>query len=603
MRPITSGNRPPVQRARREELKSATIREFNGGWNVIDSELSLTSEYAVRLRNMFRHPDGSLGVRYGTRLFASLSVALGADIVNMAYFNGFIVAVGTNGNVSATDGTGTSYRLWDNDIAGALPSSPVGWGTTTFASFTQFKGELIICNGVDKPLLLNRSMGMDYLQDLATLTNANTPVGRYVATHKQFVIIAGDPLAPSTIHISARRTSGTYEGDPSSDGTSLDLAAYISSGTADIVGMIAFRDRLLVMFDTNTVIVVLGEYDSATHVPRVDDVIAEHGSVSHRSMQWLGDDVLYADVAGAASVKRALFTQTIQPNHPSELIKPAIQKDLSRLSVTSREDRVLSVYDPLASQYIMFIPNTDNEVDTLETRGFVYTLIETLKVKAWSEFTEMKWSAACVSQEKRVFYAAGDEIFISGNANDVISGDRVGSEETFSDGTTFTDQTGFFPVFDGVHQGIPIIFDWELPWSDFDHRTLKKDVKYMSMDVEGTGRFTAELYVDNLYRDRTDLGESFTDETLFSDDFGFIAYRDEPVRTPALSLEFVGGDALGFGSMFGNYFGGGRNTQEEMLWGFEASGKLFKLRFSGETVEPLRFVSTSLLYQLKTIRR
>lgn len=586
-------------------LKNSTIREFDGGWNVIDSEYVLDTRFSVRLRNMYRAADGTLRVRQGTRLFADLEDSLGADVVNMEYFNGFIVAVGTNGNLSATDGTGMSYLIWDNNIAGLLPGNPAGWGSTDFVSFTPFKNELTVWNGVDKPLKISTAMGVDYLKDLATLSNGNTPRGRYSTTHNQYVCVAGVPGEPSTLYISNKGAAGTWPGDAGTDATKVDLAAYIAVGDPEIIGVISFRDKLLVYFDATVIVMTLGTYNSAVHVPTVDDVIASYGAVSHRTLQSLGDDVLFADIVGVPSVRRALFTGTLQPNRVSQYIDPEIQKDMARLSEASLQDRVLSIYNRLDGQYMLFVPNSDNEADTLETRGFVYTYIEALKVKAWSEFTEMKWAASTRSQEGRIFFADGDKLFLLGNDNDPISSDRVGLEEPFSDGTVFTDLTGWTPVTDStdMSSGIPILFDWELPWADFDKRMEVKVSKYLAMDVIGTGRYTVDMFVDNLYADRTDLGEPYSDGTLHTDGFGFYYYKNEPVRTPELTLDFVGGDALGFGADFGQYFGGGRNSREERLYAWPATFKIAKLRLHGYTNKPLRFASLSLSYQNGSIRR
>lgn len=600
MRPVTG----KINR-RAESLKSTTVRDFKGGWNVIDSELALSSDYAVVLRNMYRAPDGSLRVRYGTRLFANIAEQLStADIVNAEYYDGFIVAVGANGMIAAVDGTGLAARIWDSTIAAILPSRPAGWGSTDYVCFTRFKTDLLIGNGIDKPLLVNTALHVDYLQDLATLTNGNTPIGRYVCTHNQYVVWAGIPGRESTLSISNKGTSGTYLGDSApNDAVEINLSTYVSKGSPVIKGISSFRDKLVVKFEKNVVIVVLGEYSDSNHVPRVEDVIVEHGSISHRAVQNLGDDLLFADIVGVPSIQRAVFTETIQPKRPSQLIDPEIQKDLARLSVASLEDRVHSIYNRLDGQYMLFIPNTNQAVDTLVTRGFVYTLIDALKVKAWSEFTEWNWRSACRSQEERVFFTKGSSIYLLGNDNDPIHADRVGDEETFSDDTCFTDQTGFSPVADEDDSGVPIIFDWELPWADFDRRTKIKIMKYMAFDVEGDGRFTAELYVDNLYADRSDLGEEFTDGTLYTDDFGHDRWRDEPVRTPEVSMEFVGNDALGYGSMYGSHYGGGRNTIEELLWTMPCKGKIIKSRLHGETTKKLRFISKSFMYLEGDIRR
>lgn len=591
--------------SRREStLRSSTIRDFSGGWNVIDSELVLSPRFATRLRNISRRPDGTLGVRYGTRLFSNLSDVLESDVVNMEYYNDFIVAVGESGMIAAVSGAGIPYRIWDESSANALPGRPAGWGDTSFVSFTQFKGKLLIGNGIDKPLIVNSAMHVDYLQDLATLVNAYTPIARLCATHGQFVVWAGLPGRPGVLSISAKGTSGTYVGDTApNDAVEFDVSAYIAAGSAEITGLSSFRNRLIVTFDQNTVVVVLGEYVSGVHVPRVEDVIAEHGSVCHRSMQSLGNDQLYLDSSGVTSIKRALFTETIQPDQPSELIKPELQKDLSRLSAASLEDRVCSIYDKLAGQYMVFIPNTDNDVDTIETRGFVYTFIETLKVRAWSEFTEMNWKSVCRSKLGRVFFSNGSDIFIYGNTSDPIYADRVGAEEMFSDDTCFTDQTGFTPVTSATDSGVPIIFDWEQPWGDFERRGLMKTIRFLGLDVEGDARFTVQAFVDNLDKLRGDPGEEFTDDTFYEDDFGHKRFRDEQIRTPEAEMTFVGGDALGYGANFGNYYGGGRLTSEELLYEFPIRGKIIKLRTHGETINELRFVAITLFHREGGIRK
>lgn len=596
---------------RATKMDSVTIRDFDGGWNVIDSELVLTSKYAVRLRNMNRAPDGTLKVRFGTRKFSDIAEQLDADIVNMEYFANFIAAVGENGNIAAIDGQGTAAPVWNHDIAGLLPGAPSGWSDTDFVSFAQFKSELYLGNGIDKPLLINRTYHVDYVQDLGTLSNLNTPIGRYCTSFSQYMIWGGIAGRESIISISAKNAGGTYVGDPApNDAVEVDLASYISDGSTIMKGLSHFRDKLVVQFEKCLILVVLGEYnEDGDHVPRVDDVISGYGSVSHRAVQDLGNDMLFSDIVGVPSIKRALFTETIQPDRPSQLIDPQIQRDYADLSEGSLEDRVFSIYNRLEGQYQLFVPNSDFMVDTIETRAFVYTLIDALKVKAWAEWTEMNWRSSCLSQLGRVFYSRGTEIYLLGNDNDPIYSDRQGAEECFSDNTCFNDQTGFGFVdlgVDGVMSadtGVPIIFDWELPWADFNKRMKEKAVKYIGFDVQGDGRYTVEGYVDNLYRLRGDLGEEFTDDTFYTDDFGHNRYRNEPVRTPEVDMEFVGGDALGYGADYGLFYGGGRSSEDALLWEFPMKGKIHKLRIAGETLRPLRFVSISMLYKMGGYRR
>ena len=55
---------------RPDVLKDVTIRDFSGGWNVIDNDLNLSSKFSKQLKKMQRGVDGANEVRPGTELFA-----------------------------------------------------------------------------------------------------------------------------------------------------------------------------------------------------------------------------------------------------------------------------------------------------------------------------------------------------------------------------------------------------------------------------------------------------------------------------------------------------------------------------------------------------
>ena len=78
----------PIRRS--NLLQDTTIRDFSGGWNVIDNDLNLSSKFAKVLSNMERKEDGSLAVRPGTRLFADTSDYLD-DILGSWYFSNHII--------------------------------------------------------------------------------------------------------------------------------------------------------------------------------------------------------------------------------------------------------------------------------------------------------------------------------------------------------------------------------------------------------------------------------------------------------------------------------------------------------------------------------
>lgn len=608
-RPLTSRRNSPMRRIL--TMKQTTIREFDGGWNVIDNDLNLSSKYAKVLRNVYRAPDGSVKLRYGTKLFTTFSFL--DEIINVEYYANAINAVDNNGNIGATDGLGTVIPIWNDEIAGNLPGSPAGWSETDFVSFTKFRGDLILGNGIDKPLIIDPQLRCQYLYDLGSGTNINTPVGRYVTSNDRYVVIGGDPVNPSLLHISNTDTSGTWVGDPTpNDAITFDMGPYVSIGSSAIKGVGSFRDKLIISFEEVIAVVQLGVYDDsvspAVHTPQVEDVIPQYGSISHRAIQSLGDDMLFCDIVGVPSIKRSLYTEQIKPDRVSQLIDPAIQSRLVGLSTRALEDRVFSVYDRNEGQYMLFIPNEKDDQDISETVCFAYTKIPALKVNAWSEFRGWNWRCACRSAQGRIFFGRENKLFILGSREDELYGDFIEEQETFSDGTVFTDGTGI-TVPDGytaqqlADTGVPVAFDWQLPWADFDNRGNIKNMRYLGIDAKGDAQFTAELFVDNIIEDNSSLGESFSDGTFFTDDYGFS--NEDPLYLPTLSLDFVGGDARGFGVQpFGrDHFGGGRRSADERLYAYTTSGKIFKFRVHGETRRPLRIVSLTFHYQTGNIQR
>ena len=592
-------DRKRIQRA--VKLDSVTVRDFSGGWNVVDNDLNLTSKFLKIMKNMVRGEDGSVRVRYGTRLFSNLSSYLD-EIVNIFYFQGRIIVVGLNGKIAFVNASGDPVIAWDDAWARTLPGNPSGWSTTPFCSAAVFNGELIICNGVNKPLKILPNLTVSYLVDLATKSNVNTPIARYVRTHGRYLTMAGDLSSEDTLYVSASDTAGTWLNDLApNDAVNVALGSRVPSGSQAIKGLGRFRDNLVITFEEAILTAELGTYVGADHVPTFRDAIEEIGSVSHRVIQTVGENMLVADGVGVGSVRRALFTTTVKPERQSELIDPEIQKDMARLSSTvTLEDNTFSVYDPKAYTYMLFLPNANDDNSVTETRGFAYQYNEKLKIDSWSECTGWKWKAGCRSSLKRVFFANKNSIFIFGNKDDPINADFIGEQETFSDNTTFNDGLGLYEVADVDDSGVPISFVWELPWADNGARFNVKNSRYLGLDTTGDARFTTKMFTDNIYDDKTFRGETFLDLTTFTDGLGFLIEK----LSPALEMEFVGGESPGFGAdEFGEFFGGGRPTQDERMYAWPATYKLYKMRFEGETMGPLNFISFTLGYMRGSIRR
>ena len=633
---------------REEALQTTILREFDGGWNVIDNDLSLSTKFAKVLDNVTRKDDGSLGIRWGTRLFVDLTALTTEDIINVEYFQDHIIAVMADGEVYSISATGVATVRWDTTIATALGVSM--WTTTDFVSFAAYNGELIICNGIDKPLLLDllATNPCQYLVDLGTGTNANTPICRYVTVSTDYVVMAGDPVDPDRIHISNGGTSGTWYGDPvPNDAAQVDLAKKVQVNHPTINGIIHYKNSLIIAFDEVLVVGTLGNYSTDTtplHQPIFDNVFFAHGAISHRSLVHIADDVMMCDSVGTPALARTIFADTITPERPSELIDPAIQANLQELTTAGLLKNVWGIYNQLEKQYMLFMPNHEDNAFTLETDPFYITDVATKlvivfmvehhliegesvtfagatgfnslvagdlnkthtvntvlnsnyftiivdgtvdnssddtgggasvtaveprtestgyvmthrsigkKTRVWSRFKGWNFDCGCKSLLNRIFLAKGSKIYVYGTNQDPIYQDFV------------------------ADSAVDISWVWETPWTSMKQRMNIKRLRYIGFDTRGDALFTAQMYVDDIYRDEN-------------------GYLD-----PTLEMNFYGGDLGGYGSST-QPFGGGRPTNNERLYGWTTKGKLFKLRLEGVSDRPLRIIAVLLAFLKGSIRR
>lgn len=560
----SSGTTP---RQAQQNLVTTTVRSFEGGLNVIDTDLNMSPKYAKILDNMERGIDGSLSLRPGTKLFTTLNTSGDTSVVvNITYFNNVVIGVQTGGSVTQTTGVGATTRM----LIGAANPWP---GGVTFVSFTIFNSQLIMCNGANKPLMIEGNpnkpnyMALEFLVDAASGSNINTPIGKYCCAHRQYLIIAGIPTAPSTIYISARGTAGTFPGDAApNDAIAIDLGPRVSVGSSAITGVVAYRDKLLVTFERGVLPLNLGVYTGspAVHTPSDDGFIEEFGCLSHRSLISVGDDTFYADNIGVNSIERIVLNNTLRPKRASQLVDPAITALIQPLTPAQINQYVFAVYDMRHSRYILFVPSFDANGSIIETIGFSYTNIPILKIDAWARLRGWTWTCACRTLLKNIIFGGGNKLYSYDFDNPSQNADFLSDTDVNSG------------------SGVGIAFDWELPWADFGKRMEDKETKYLAMDVIGSGPFTLRAYVDNFYTyhgtDSPMLMTNFHGGNIGTGGYGNVPYGDAP-------------------------FGGGRSAQEERLYAWTTKFKLMKLRFSGTSSLPLKFVSVSIAYVRKTIRR
>ncbi len=584
-------SRPPT-------FTPATISDFSGGLNLIDNDITMQTRYSTVLTNMERDVDGSMSLRSGCKLAYDISDTVTGDIIDFTYFRQSLIVVTSTGQIAQITEEGAKTKIWDDTIASALPGSPDGWNTGFVTlSFHEFKGSLLIHNGQDKPLIVDKTFDVQYLNDPSTGSNINVPTGKYGTTVGNYAVVAGIASATGDIYISNTGTSGVWVGDPDpNDGISMALGAYAPQTTGDIIGLGSFRNTLFVFFEGALVILELGVFDGdGKHAPKVQDTILENGIINNRTKVATRTDFIFADLLGVFSAMRNTFG-LMETKTASELVDPAYQVT----APFAAEDRVraFSVLNKNENRFMIFVPSGDGML------VWSMSFKEGIKKPAWSRYEGLNFTSAAASEKGRVFFAKDTRIYQYGNAifpNEDYSADYIGEYDSeWATATAYVvgdrvlqDDDVYVCLVDHTsddfdddllldkwvaYEGEAIEFDWELPWSDIGKRGNKKGMRYIQADTDGSAQFYIDVFVDKFYK------------------------NDEGDYDPAVTMQFVGGSSGGYGNLDQPY-GGGRRVGDERPWGLPSDFKIVKLRVHGATKAPLSVFTITLYYLMGTLRR
>lgn len=582
--------RPKIPRSGRPRPDEKTLDDFSGGLNLVDDDIAINTSFAIMLNNASRNLDQTMEWRWGTKFKWNWSAVATGVVVDFMYFRDKLIIFTTTGQILTITDAGVMTLIWSSAIAALLPGAPAGWTTGVVTiNWTEFRNELVVCNGVDKPILISKTHTVKYLQDLATGSNVNTPIARFTTTVGNFVVFAGVTAVLDTLYVSSSGTSGTWPGDPNpNDSVSINIAAYTAKTGSDLRGLSSFRNYLIVHFASASIMIVLGEYSAAVHVPRVTDALADQGIISHRMQNVLDKDILFADEHAVYKAKRNVFGEALETTKMSERIQTDFIQAVPETDANRRKCFAVHIRHENRITYFLY--------DGTAYNMFVLSFDEELKKRAWSKTTGWNFDAGCKTAKDRVFFAKDTRIYQYGNT--VFSGEDytadfineydsswltttayvVGNRVLHSDGIVYicliAHTAGVFvDDLEGghweVYTGDEIDVDWEFPWTNMKSRMKKKRMSYIMFDSTGRARFTCEIYTDR------------------------VRYDEDGADNPLLSLDMVAGDSPGYGGGDQPY-GGGRRTSDERMWGVPCEFKTMKLRIKSSTKEHLRMSAISL---------
>jgi hypothetical protein len=544
-----------------DKLQAAVARDFRGGLNTFDSPLNLNSKYLIDVRNLYPDSNGKLSVRYGTSPFATTATI--DKIVGMEYYAGALVVVGANGKIVTVDASGVVVLRWSTAIAALLPGAPAGWSNPiTYVSFTQFAGQLIICNGVDKPVTMDELYAVTYVVNPVSGTNTNTPRAKYCTTHDGHLVMAVTPTDTYTVYVSGQGVT-SFDPDAGTNGANMDTSIYIDRGVPVITGLATYRDRLVVTYQESILAIQFILPTSAPVEFDVTDIVSGYGAVSHKAITVIGDEMLLLDTSGVISIKRTALGTDFIPTPASALINTDLQRALARFSNTQLTEYVYAVHDRIAHQVLFFIPVIDVVVATTQNDVFVHCYDKSQSFKAWTRYDAMPYRAACRTTEGRIFYGAGSHVRYYHNAYEPRYTDVTTIvQQNWDDGDPWDDNTGW----EEGYVEVPITFSMNLPWADFKQPLNNKMSKYLSTFSEGIGSYTVNMYVDQF-------------------------------STASLSMYFVQ-DSGPHAATYAN-----RPPNNEQLYAWPQKFMRMRFTISGSTSSAFSFIAIGLLYLTGSIRR
>lgn len=311
---------------------------------------------------------------------------LAGNIIHNQYFNRRLILFTDIGEVGTADDEGNIERIWGTAEAEALSPGLIPTRWCDHWSSTTFKSTVIACNGYDKdkPIQIKDDFTVEFLVDKATSSNAAVPRADYVVALQGYVVLIRTEYGDPFLEISAKGTDGTFTRDPNpADAVEVDLSMITASVEPVLLGAAPIREKLYTAFYDVGMIGALDIYDdNGRHTPDFSDTISENGTVSHRTMVPLGNDIFMCDYAGVPSVTISQQSGIYVPVRLSELIAPAIQAHLSTLTADTLRTKAFAVFNRNDRTYMLFLPIYEEVARTALEDPFIFN--GDLRAKNWT---------------------------------------------------------------------------------------------------------------------------------------------------------------------------------------------------------------------------
>jgi hypothetical protein len=225
-------------------LVETTVRDFGGGWNVSDSDKSLTSKYQTISDNIVRQTDGSFSIRPGTRLFADMKQGTETVVAPAAY----TVSVSTSVIIAVTN-------LTKSAVGGPAVATVAAADIPKFAN-----GQTINFIGADA----THSQANGY----HVISSVNSPVNTFAMAGVDTSAAGAAQTTGMTCSIYVAGTApGVLKITKTAHGYTSGMHVNITSWSSDIAGITAasiLGNHGIVVHDANTFSIYVRALATAT---------------------------------------------------------------------------------------------------------------------------------------------------------------------------------------------------------------------------------------------------------------------------------------------------------------------------------------------------
>jgi hypothetical protein len=272
-------------------------------------------------------------------------VQVGADRAYISHFR-FMNAGGATGVYAARIAGGTSLRAY-----GSPYNAEKVWPKDATVTSTMFNGVALLAGGQDAMYSFDGT-------EFKTITSESIKKGRYVAQVQNRVVVAGFDTNPNEIVLSRVNKETIYPSDEGPNEASVLRAARFNVqnllGNGDrIRGIASFEANKLAIFTGDRMLAYIADPDFTLWTLDTR-LVVRYGTLSHKSIVNVGDELYFCSRAGVHSLRRSgLNGNTVFTMPMTQDIQELYQK---LVAMVSDEEDISAYFHPEDGRLHIFFP-------------------------------------------------------------------------------------------------------------------------------------------------------------------------------------------------------------------------------------------------------